>query len=586
MILYRIERIITNEMSAGWKDNEIGINETDVTYKTVDMSNETQFESKTVEQNDTGRRSVSEGNENKESTIVDSAMVTEPSISRDILPSLTDNGSSSGEQNETEGSISKDDSNEVAMENLGNDSDDDSSRQRLIHVLSISSESEDDSMDSTVESFSIGQLIDNNSEVSMEYLEDSSDEDSSGILAEVYSPCLKFGQDYIRFLEAYSNMDHPIHFNHEAKPKHKWFVIPELTSRERGFNPLFHRNCYGSLHVAQRLKLMHRLDEHQGCVNGLNFNQKGNLLASCSDDLTVMIWDWAVGKKRDVFDTGHTRNVFQAKWLPFDVEFLMTCACDGQVRLLDMNHGASRNVATHSAPAHKLAIHPDTPHVVLSVGEDAKVLSIDIRDSKATELTVVRDGIYNVRLYSVQSHPMNSNEFCVGGAASEVRIYDRRKASTPLHKLCPAHLIENYENMLVTCAVYNYNGTEILASYSNEMIYLFDAVSPKLGDFVHSYDGHTNIITVKGVSFFGPKSEFIISGSDCRDIFVWEKETEVIINSMRGNKRGVTNCLESHPHIPVLATSGIRHDVKIWAPFNDHTTIFEHLDTEFMEKRA
>lgn len=26
------------------------------------------------------------------------------------------------------------------------------------------------------------------------------------------------------------------------------------------------------------------------------------------------------------------------------------------------------------------------------------------------------------------------------------------------------------------------------------------------------------------------------------------------------------NCLEPHPHLPVLATSGLDHDVKIWAP--------------------
>lgn len=49
----------------------------------------------------------------------------------------------------------------------------------------------------------------------------------------------------------------------------------------------------------------------QGCVNALNFNQNGNLLASASDDLAVGIWDWATGKKRHWFESGHIRNIFQ-----------------------------------------------------------------------------------------------------------------------------------------------------------------------------------------------------------------------------------------------------------------------------------
>lgn len=34
----------------------------------------------------------------------------------------------------------------------------------------------------------------------------------------------------------------------------------------------------------------------------------------------------------------------------------------------------------------------------------------------------------------------------------------------------------------------------------------------------------------------------------------------------------MVNCLEPHPHLPVLATSGLDHDVKIWAPTAEAST--------------
>ena len=40
---------------------------------------------------------------------------------------------------------------------------------------------------------------------------------------------------------------------------------------------------------------------------------------------------------------------------------------------------------------------------------------------------------------------------------------------------------------------------------------------------------------VKGVNFFGPKSEYIVSGSDCGHIFMWDKESEQIVNLLKGD---------------------------------------------------
>ncbi|XP_011303240.1 DDB1- and CUL4-associated factor 8 [Fopius arisanus] len=353
----------------------------------------------------------------------------------------------------------------------------------------------------------------------------------------------------------------------KGPPKPRMFIVPEVINRQIGNTRLFERKFYGSLHVVQRLELMQKMEEHEGCVNALNFNREGNLLASASDDLRVVIWDWAIGRKRHTFETGHKSNVFESKWLPLDFEnYVATCARDGQVRLLDIHTGMHSKLASHHGPARRLGVHADHPHTVLSVGDDAKVLCIDIRGGKPIKMLTVKEGRSDMNLYSIHINPRNSHEFCVGGRSQAVKIYDRRKLALPLQRLCPDNLSDN-TCAHVTCAMYNYNGTEIIASYNDDDIYLFDAVvlHPS-GDFAHRYEGHRNNATVKSVNFFGPKSEFIVSGSDCGNIFFWDKNTEAIVQWFPGDEQGVVNRLESHPNVPILATSGLDHDVKIWIP--------------------
>lgn len=137
----------------------------------------------------------------------------------------------------------------------------------------------------------------------------------------------------------------------KPQPKHNWFMVPEVINRQIGTNSkyhsdeLFQRRCYGSLHSVQRLELMHRLDKHEGCVNCLNFHPNGSLLASGSDDLKVVLWDWHIGKDIFQYETKHRGNVFQCKFLPLSGSDLhvVTCARDGQVNycsivLLNLMH--------------------------------------------------------------------------------------------------------------------------------------------------------------------------------------------------------------------------------------------------------
>jgi nuclear receptor interaction protein len=41
---------------------------------------------------------------------------------------------------------------------------------------------------------------------------------------------------------------------------------------------------------------------------------------------------------------------------------------------------------------------------------------------------------------------------------------------------------------------------------------------------------------VKSVSFFGSKNEYILSGSDDGNIFIWDKKTAKLVNLMKGDE--------------------------------------------------
>lgn len=48
---------------------------------------------------------------------------------------------------------------------------------------------------------------------------------------------------------------------------------------------------------------------------------------------------------------------------------------------------------------------------------------------------------------------------------------------------------------------------------------------------------------VKGVNFYGPQSEFVVSGSDCGHVFLWDKQTQEVVQFLEGDSTGVVSGL-------------------------------------------
>ncbi|KIM46151.1 hypothetical protein M413DRAFT_23927 [Hebeloma cylindrosporum] len=79
------------------------------------------------------------------------------------------------------------------------------------------------------------------------------------------------------------------------------------------------------------------------------------------------------------------------------------------------------------------------------------------------------------------------------------------------------------------------------------------------------YAGARNVATVKDVNFLGPDDQWVVSGSDDGNFFVWEKDSAVLKGIYEGDS-SVVNVIEGHPHFPLVAVSGIDTTVKLFSP--------------------
>ncbi|KAG9127634.1 hypothetical protein FRC07_011378 [Ceratobasidium sp. 392] len=82
---------------------------------------------------------------------------------------------------------------------------------------------------------------------------------------------------------------------------------------------------------------------------------------------------------------------------------------------------------------------------------------------------------------------------------------------------------------------------------------------------IKDYRGAGNIRTVKDVNFLGPNDEFVTSGSDDGNWFLWSKKSGELLGIWEGDG-SVVNMVEGHPFLPIVAVSGIDETVKIFEP--------------------
>ncbi|KAK9835390.1 hypothetical protein WJX81_006845 [Elliptochloris bilobata] len=88
---------------------------------------------------------------------------------------------------------------------------------------------------------------------------------------------------------------------------------------------------------------------------------------------------------------------------------------------------------------------------------------------------------------------------------------------------------------------------------------------PAKPTYLQCFRGADNRRTYKDVAFVGPGDEGVAAGCDSGCMCIWNRRTGVMLAARRADT-DIVNVVASHPHAPILASSGIDSSVKLWVP--------------------
>lgn len=118
-------------------------------------------------------------------------------------------------------------------------------------------------------------------------------------------------------------------------------------------------------------------------------------------------------------------------------------------------------------------------------------------------------------------------------------------------------------------------GTKILALRRRLPPILYNTTDEThVAQFYHS--GYYNTCTMKSCCFAGPNDEYILSGSDDFNLYMWKiADVDMTENNQWVDRnymvlyghRSIVNQVRYNPHSCIIASSGVEKMVKLWSPF-------------------
>ncbi|XP_041969396.1 DDB1- and CUL4-associated factor 5 [Aricia agestis] len=342
--------------------------------------------------------------------------------------------------------------------------------------------------------------------------------------------------------------------------------LPFVTYREYGLkdpkSELFDKRLDAAKNLYRRDLIC-----HFGCVNAIEFSNDGELLISGGDDKRVMVWQFGQAifdyGKPEAMKTGHHSNIF-CLGITSDNKKIYSGGNDDMVIVHDLETKSPVEVLEHQKAVCSLAIDPFNEQVVSTAGNDGRLLLFDTRQSVHESMVIARS---RKAFHGVMFHPQQVGLLVSANARDGVALWDLR---------APKHAVQQYmsSNGLTQNSMsvrFNAAGSHILALRRRQAPVLYRTHGPEpVAEFHHP--DYYNSCTMKSCSFAGGSDQFVLSGSDDFNLYMWkvldEDSDEPAVKSphvvLYGHRSIVNQVRYNHKYC-VIASSGVEKIVKIWS---------------------
>nr|XP_015824675.2 DDB1- and CUL4-associated factor 5 [Nothobranchius furzeri] len=315
------------------------------------------------------------------------------------------------------------------------------------------------------------------------------------------------------------------------------------------------------------------MEGHFGCVNAIEFsNNGGEWLVSGGDDRRVLLWHMEKAihshSKPVKLKGEHLSNIF---CLAFDStnKRVFSGGNDEQVILHDVERRETLNVFLHIDAVYSLSVSPVNDNVFASSSDDGRVLIWDTREPSHGEPFCLAS--YPSAFHSVMFNPVEPRLLATANSKEGVGLWDIRKPRSSLLRYGGSMSLQSAMSVR-----FNSTGTQLLALRRRLPPVLYELHS-RLPSFQFDNQGYFNSCTMKSCCFAGDKDQYILSGSDDFNLYMWKIPNDPeaggpgrVVNGafmvLKGH-RSIVNQVRFNPHTYMICSSGVEKVIKLWSPY-------------------